>query len=455
MNKYKKNLYYIIKKMADEIFVAIKNNDLKKVLELTSSGMNFNYTMEFSYFGSRSPLSFAAYYGSKGVIEHLLKAGADPNYYQGFDIGPLRQAIQTRDSDIVKMFIDAGADVNGIAKHTRPSTSLLASMHSRPESTAPARIDVIKMLLKAGANPNICGKRENPALHEILSSKKPLKTKVEIAELLIGAGADVNAKNYTGMTPLHYAKNKTLIKLLIENDADPRIANKRGKAIIDSPGVKQVYMEYIMSKVKLANAKQRLAFATMLIDPKHDDKPEAVIAGICQALDMPPFDTESKDKADEILNRQLQQELQKEIKQKLKKEMTEKAYKSLKEQFPGEPIDDMIDFYRRQLQNPNLSPEHRKELRRKKRTRKNRQGISLGSSDLSSSRNSRSSPSEDLRDAIKMSIREARSNKSSSSRKSRSLNSSEEFDLVERKWVMAKTGSKKKKKSKKKSNKSK
>ena len=54
-----------------------------------------------------------------------------------------------------------------------------------------------------------------------------------------------------------------------------------------------------------------------------------------------------------------------------------------------------------------------------------------------------------------MSIREAKSNKSSSSRKSRSLSSSEEFDLVERKWVMAKTGSKKKKKSKKKSNKSK
>ena len=436
--------------MADEIFVAIKNNDLKKVLELTRSGMNFNYTM--GTFGTHSPLSYAAAYGSRLVITYLLKAGADPNYYQHFDIGPLRQAIQNRDSDIVKMFIDAGADVNGIAKHTRPSTPLMAAFNAR-ERDRDVRIEVIKMLLKAGANPNICGSHENPALHEILSSKKPLKTKVEIAELLIGAGADVNAKNYTGMTPLHYAKNKTLIKLLIENDADPRIANKRGKAIIDSPGVKQVYMEYIMSKVKLANAKQRLAFATMLIDPKHDDKPEAVIAGICQALDMPPFDTESKDKANEILNRQLQQELQKEIKQKLKKEMTEKAYKSLREQFPGEPIDDMIDFYRRQLQNPNLSPEHRKELRRKKRTRKNRQGISLGSSDLSSSRNSRSSPSEDLRDAIKMSIREAKSNKSSSSRKSRSLSSSEEFDLVERKWVMAKTGSKKKKKSKKKSNK--
>ena len=193
--------------MADEIFVAIKNNDLKKVLELTRSGMNFNYTMGFSYFGSRSPLAFAAYYGSREVIAHLLKAGADPNYYQGFDIGPLRQAIQTRDSDIVKMFIDAGADVNGIAKHTRPSTPLMAAFNAR------VRIDVIKMLLKAGANPNICGKRENPALHEILSSKKPLKTKVEIAELLIGAGAYVGAVNYTGMTPLHYAKSKTLIKL--------------------------------------------------------------------------------------------------------------------------------------------------------------------------------------------------------------------------------------------------
>ena len=209
----------------------------------------------------------------------------------------------------IKNVYDAGADVNGIAKHTRPSTPLMAAFNTR-DRDLDVRIEVIKMLLKAGANPNICSSNENPALHEILSSKKPLKTKVEIAELLIGAGAYVGAVNYTGMTPLHYAGNKTLIKLLIENGADPRIANKRGRAIIDSPGVKQVYMEYIMSKVKLANAKQRLAFATMLIDPNHNDKPEAVIAEICQALDMPPFDTESKDKANEILNRQLQQALQ-------------------------------------------------------------------------------------------------------------------------------------------------
>ena len=203
-------------------------------------------------------------------------------------------------------------------------------------------------------------------------------------------------------------------------------------------------MEYIMSKVKLANAKQRLAFATMLIDPNHNDKPEAVIAEICQALDMPPFDTESKDKANEILNRQLQQELQKEMKKKIREK--------LKEQFPGEKIDNMIEFYRKQLKNPNLSPEHLKELRKKKKTRKNRMGIPLGSSDRSStSRQSRSSPSEELRDAIKMSIHEARSNNSSSSRKSRSLSSSEEFDMVERKWILTKTGSKKKKKSKKKS----
>ena len=397
------------------LMVAIKNNDVDKCGEiLKKADLNLNESVNGA--GSdtmiyTTPLTYAARYGSIQIIKMLLKSGANPNYgiINERRARPLYTAVQEqREIDIVKVLIEAGADINYNEDYSLPPTVLHIAVRD-------SRIELIKILLDAGADPNNSDQSwENPLLHEILQSKKPSKTKIVIVELLIGAGADVNAKNHSGMTPLHYAKSKSLIKFLIENDADPRIANKRGKQIIDSPGVKQVYMEYIMSRVKLANAKQRLAFATMLISPNHIDKPKDLIAEICQSLDIPPFDAESKDKANAILIKQLQQELQ--------EEMNKKIREKLREQFPGEKIDNMIEFYRKQLQNPNLIPEHRKELKRKKRTRKIRQGIPLGSSDLSSSRKSRSltysensresrsfNSEEELKRAIKISIHDARS----------------------------------------------
>ena len=90
-------------------------------------------------------------------------------------------------------------------------------------------------------------------------------------------------------------------------------------------------------------------------------------------------------------------------------------YKGLKVKGKG----DIIKLYREQLKNPKLLSEHRKIIRKKKRTRKIKENIPLGSSDQSSSRKSRSSPSEDLRDAIKMSIREAKSGSKKKMKKSK------------------------------------
>ena len=42
----------------------------------------------------------------------------------------------------------------------------------------------------------------------------------EIAELLIAKGADVNVKDKRGFTPLHNADNKEIAELLIANGAD-------------------------------------------------------------------------------------------------------------------------------------------------------------------------------------------------------------------------------------------
>ena len=57
----------------------------------------------------------------------------------------------------------------------------------------------------------------------------------------IGKSTTFNALTKAGSTPLHIVgKSVAGIRFLIENGADPSIPNKRGRATIDTPKVRQI-----------------------------------------------------------------------------------------------------------------------------------------------------------------------------------------------------------------------
>ena len=397
-----------------ELIEATINGDLDKVKLLVKNGININFQEEET---------------NQNALMYALSGNTQP--------------------EIAKFLIEKGADLN--LRDIMGDTCLLYS------STA-GNTEMVKLLLKKGANPKILNDFNVSPLHEASTYGY-----LDIIKLLIDAGADVDGQDDDGRTPLFYAHVNRLetIKLLIELGADPDKLDNQDEKPINFPHVKKIYEDFVLSKVKVAQANQRLAFAKMMIDPKHIDKPNDVIIKILKSLKVPPLNKETLEKTNNLLfKKKLQEELEEELKkameQKLKEELSKKIYESIKDQFQGENIDDMVELYRKQLRNPKLLSEHRKIIRKKKRTRKIKENIPLGSSDQSSSRKSRSSPSEELRDAIKMSIREARSNKSSSSRRSRSMHSSEELrDAIKMSIREAKSGSKKKMKKSKKSRKSK
>ena len=73
-------------------------------------------------------------------------------------------------------------------------------------------------------------------------------------EVLLKAGADVNAKTASGETPLHFAAannpSPTVLKILIKAGADPRAINNEGKTPLDveKPEYRDILSKAMMDK---------------------------------------------------------------------------------------------------------------------------------------------------------------------------------------------------------------
>ncbi len=99
------------------------------------------------------------------------------------------------------------------------------------------RVEMAKVLLKAGANPRAAGKhRHAHALHYaadgyVVSELWDPKRQVAMIRLLLQAGADINAQDKNGATPLHRAvrtRCAAAVECLLNAGADATMRNKPG-----------------------------------------------------------------------------------------------------------------------------------------------------------------------------------------------------------------------------------
>lgn len=154
----------------------------------------------------------------------------------------LHAAAESNNMEIARRLLAAGADVNAPGLWGRPP--LDATVFDQVGHTRPAPYKEMRdLLLKHGANINIrYGPGKETLLHKLADAPNivPSPQKywedycqkaVETADQLIASGADINARDASGNTPLHYAANSSnypMIQMLVARGADLKASNNEG-----------------------------------------------------------------------------------------------------------------------------------------------------------------------------------------------------------------------------------
>lgn len=198
----------------DELFAAIQNGDLQALQKILTADRG---AARASDANGVSAILAAVYRGNGEAVAALRETGIELNVFEAAAVG---------DADRVKHLLETKAasatDHNTDGFHP---LGLAAFFH---------RVDVLKLLLNSGAD--VHAPSRNPMRVTALHSAVADGGDRESALALIAAGADPNAKQRHGWTPLHGAAasgDRVVVEALLAAGADPALTNDDGKTAAD------------------------------------------------------------------------------------------------------------------------------------------------------------------------------------------------------------------------------
>ncbi|PNJ76638.1 TNKS isoform 4 [Pongo abelii] len=218
-----------------ELLEACRNGDVSRVKRLVDAA---NVNAKDMAGRKSSPLHFAAGFGRKDVVEHLLQMGANVHARDDGGLIPLHNACSFGHAEVVSLLLCQGADPN--ARDNWNYTPL-------HEAAIKGKIDVCIVLLQHGADPNIRNTDGKSALDLADPSAKAVLTgeykKDELLEaarsgneeklmaLLTPLNVNCHASDGRKSTPLHLAAGYNrvrIVQLLLQHGADVHAKDKGG-----------------------------------------------------------------------------------------------------------------------------------------------------------------------------------------------------------------------------------
>lgn len=242
----------------EALYQALYVNNVAIVDFLIKCGVKPNFTDS----NGSTPLHIAAMISphKTEIVELLIDEGVDIDAKDKLGKTPLHYAVDNYGDNLinkVKLFIERGANVN--AKDKSEVSPLLIAVKNRNRN-------LVKLLIDNGANPKYADYRYIQQNYKFQSGRLKLivdflnqdlsitnttiadskRKSVQIAiennqyetvKSLINNGADINAREPNGITPLIYAiqqKDIKMIELLLKHGADPNVS-------VDTYGLTALY----------------------------------------------------------------------------------------------------------------------------------------------------------------------------------------------------------------------
>ena len=196
----------------------------------------------------------AARSGSVAAVRALIAYGANPNAdlsdqivtengggmtMRGKGAGSiLIYAAESGNPEMVREILRYHPRLEMRGRRGQPAT--FSAGDYRDSDKEGARVECVRLLMAAGADVNARDNNGSTPLHEIFLT--------DVEEELLKLGADVNARNNAGETPIFTTVDDAAIPLFIEHGADLSIRNNKGETVLEAAKNKEPQRQEALRK---------------------------------------------------------------------------------------------------------------------------------------------------------------------------------------------------------------
>lgn len=230
------------------LMFAAREDDMESARLLVGAGADLNATGG----DGKDALSLAAFSGSYDIASFLVDNHAKVNQADAQRFTPLFWTVDRRNMEtapnfpwmvttdplpLIKKLLDAGTNPNSLIDNTprarmREGAPRIVFATALMRAAFAGDIELVKLLLAHGADPHIMSSDRETSLMAACGTgfingyhrQRTPAERLEVVQLLVGLGEDVNAADSYGITPLMVAANlgdAAVVQYLLDRGADP------------------------------------------------------------------------------------------------------------------------------------------------------------------------------------------------------------------------------------------